>query len=258
MQIHPAAAASGARLIACDLLGSTNAEALARARAGEAGPLWITAARQSAGRGRRASAWASEPGNLYASLLLTDVGPPARAPELAFVAALAVHDAVSAAAPTLRARLKLKWPNDLLVDGLKVCGILIEAESGQGFALVIGIGINCVSHPADTPFPATDLAGAGARVAPADLLQALSRTMVERLAQWDSGAGFAGIRAEWLRRAAGLGEMIRVRLPGRELTGRFETLDPNGRLMLRLSGGGIEAVSAGEVFGLPALAQAAS
>lgn len=249
MQLAPEAA--GVRLISYDVVSSTNAEGLARARAGVAGPLWITAARQTAGRGRRASAWASEPGNLYASLLLTDVGPAERAPQLSFVAALAVHDAVTAVAPRLRARLKLKWPNDVLADGSKVSGILIEAESGQGCcALVIGIGVNCVSHPADTAFPAGNLAGAGTRVSPAELFTALSRTMHRRIAEWDRGAGFAGIRGEWLARAAGVGEAIRVRLPDRELSGRFEAVDADGRLMLALPGGGIEAISAGEIFAI--------
>ena len=141
--------AAGVRLIAHDTLGSTNAEALARARAGERGPLWVTAARQTAGRGRRGNAWTSEPGNLYASLLLTDRGAAAHLPELCFVVALAVRDAVGGVQRrSLRARLKLKWPNDLLLDGAKLAGILIEAESvgGQTVAAA-GIGVNCAHHP---------------------------------------------------------------------------------------------------------------
>ena len=132
MHLHPDADAAGVRLIAHDTLGSTNAEALARARAGERGPLWITAARQTAGRGRRGNVWTSEPGNLYASLLLTDAAPPAHLPELASWSALAVLDAVARAAPPLAPALKLKWPNDLLLDGAKLAGILIEAESVGG------------------------------------------------------------------------------------------------------------------------------
>src|SRR5882724_5393902 len=106
MQLHKDADAAGVRLIAHDALGSTNAEALACARAGERGPLWVTAARQTAGRGRRGNTWSSPPGNLYASLLLTDAAPPRNLPELCFVVALAVRDAVCAAAPALTARLK--------------------------------------------------------------------------------------------------------------------------------------------------------
>jgi BirA family biotin operon repressor/biotin-[acetyl-CoA-carboxylase] ligase len=248
MQLHPDADAAGVRLIACETLGSTNAEALARARAGERGPLWITAARQTAGRGRRGNVWTSQPGNLYASLLLTDPAPPTHLPEFCFVAALAVLDAVAQAAPPLAPSLKLKWPNDLLLDGAKFAGILIEAESAGIASVAAGIGVNCAHHPAGLSYPATSLAARGAALTPDDVFRALSRTMVARLAQWHRGSGFAAIRAEWLRNAAGIGGDIVVRLPDRELAGRFETLDRMGRLMLRLPAGKLEAITVGEVF----------
>ena len=251
MQLHPDAEASGVRLIAYDTLGSTNAEALARGRTGERGPLWLTAARQTAGRGRRGNAWVSEPGNLYASLLLTDAAPAAHLPELCFVVALAVRDAVCAAAPRLAPEIKLKWPNDLLLGGAKLAGILIEAESaGKRTSIAAGVGLNCAHHPDTRAAAATSLAAQGATVTPAALMTVLSRTMIARLAQWGRGAGFAAIRSEWLSHAAGLGGDIQVRLPDRELSGTFETLDPAGRLMLRLPGGSIEAITAGEVFPL--------
>jgi BirA family biotin operon repressor/biotin-[acetyl-CoA-carboxylase] ligase len=288
MQLHPDAERSGVRLIAYDTLGSTNAEALARGRVGERGPLWIAAARQTAGRGRRGNAWVSEPGNLYASLLLTDAAPAAHLPELCFVVALAVRDAVShflvpplkgegriaegnpgcghssnQSTPTRRAShvdlplagggmengLKLKWPNDLLLDGAKLAGILIEAESLGGKTLAAaGIGVNCVHHPIGLAYPATSLSAYGESVGPERVLTELSRTVLGRLAQWDRGAGFAEIRSEWLSHAAGVGGDIQVRLSGRELTGTFESLDSMGRLMLRLPDGGLEAITAGEVF----------
>jgi BirA family transcriptional regulator, biotin operon repressor / biotin---[acetyl-CoA-carboxylase] ligase len=244
MQLDPTALAAGVRLIAHETIGSTNTQALALSRRGERGPLWITAACQSAGRGRRGNVWVSEPGNLYASLLLGD-GAAMRAGELAFVAALAVHDAVAELAPQLRSHLALKWPNDLLVAGRKFAGVLIEAE---GSAIVVGIGVNCAQHPAATPFPATDLAAAGAPVTPQQLFPCLSKTMLVRLSQWGEGGGFAAIRADWLNRATGVGEDIRVRLPARELSGRFQALDESGRLVLRLPDGRIEFISAGEVF----------
>ena len=236
------------KVVAYDTLGSTNAEAITLARAGEHGPLWVTAARQTAGRGRRGNAWTSEPGNLYASLLLTDAVPAGKAPELCFVAALAVHDAVSGIAPGLR--VQLKWPNDVLIDGAKFVGILIEAETTQArvTAVAIGIGVNCAHHPADTAHPATDLAACGITVMPDALLARLSAAMQVRLTQWDAGAGFAATRADWLARAAGLGGDIVVRLPDRELSGTFETLDRMGRLMLRLPAGTLEAITVGEVF----------
>lgn len=239
---------AGVRHIAYETLGSTNAEALARSRAGERGPLWITSAIQVTGRGRRGKDWVSPAGNLYSSLLLTDPAPAPVAAQLSFVAALALHDAVAECAPGLGPLLTVKWPNDLLLGGAKIAGILIEAESGPPLAAVIGMGVNCASHPPETPYPATDLATAGAVVAPDRLLAALATAMQMRLTQWDRGEGFAAIRAAWLRRAAGLGRDIRVRLPEREFTGNFEGLDEQGRLLVR-GEDGITAVTAGEVFG---------
>jgi BirA family biotin operon repressor/biotin-[acetyl-CoA-carboxylase] ligase len=249
MDLSPEADADGQRLIAYDTLGSTNAEALALARAGETGPLWITAARQTAGRGRRGHVWVSEPGNLYASLLLTDAAPSAHLPELCFVAALALLDAARTVAPELASKFKLKWPNDLLLGGAKIAGILIEAESNGGnTTTVLGIGVNCAHHPTDTAYQATNLAAAGVSVAPQTLFHALSGATAGRLAQWDRGAGFAAIRAEWLTNAVGIGGEIHVRLADREFAGTFETLDQTGRLMLRLPAGNLEAITAGEMF----------
>src|SRR5215468_2238165 len=128
MQLDPSVIAAGVRLVSQHLVVSTNSEALSMARQGECGPLWVTAARQSAGRGRRGRAWMSEPGNLFASLLLTNPAAAERRPELAFVAALAVHDAVVEVAADLGPRIAIKWPNDLLVGGDKVAGILIEGD----------------------------------------------------------------------------------------------------------------------------------
>jgi BirA family biotin operon repressor/biotin-[acetyl-CoA-carboxylase] ligase len=239
---------AGARHIVYEALGSTNAEALTLARAGERGPLWLTAVSQSAGRGRRGSPWVSPPGNLHATLLLTEPASPAKAPQLSFVAAIAVHDAIAECAPQLGPLLKVKWPNDLLIEKAKVAGILIEGESEPVFAVAIGIGINCAAHPGTTDYPATDLAATGALVVPDTLFASLSAAMEQRLAQWKRGQGFAEIRADWLKRAAGLGEMLQVRLPERELSGRFDGLDESGRLLLS-QGGKITAVTAGDVFG---------
>lgn len=244
MRLAPGA--SGVGLIACDAVGSTNEEALRRARAGERGPLWITARTQSAGRGRRGRAWVSERGNLFATLLVTDPAPPERAAQLSFVAALAVHDAIAALAPALHPRLALKWPNDVLCGGAKLAGILIEAEGTQPLIVAVGIGINCRHHPVQTEHPATDLAAEGVAVTAEALFEALSGTMARRLEQWQTG--FAAVRADWLARAAALGGEIAVRLGARELAGRFETLDEAGRLVLRLADGRHEAIAAGEVF----------
>jgi BirA family biotin operon repressor/biotin-[acetyl-CoA-carboxylase] ligase len=250
MQLDPRASAAGVRLVSHELLTSTNTEALELARKGERGPLWVAAGRQSAGRGRRGRIWTSELGNLFASLLLTDPAPPEHWPELSFVAALAIHDAIAEVAPTIRPQLAIKWPNDLLLGGEKFAGILTEGEGTEGGAVAVGIGINCTSHPSDTDYPATDLAAAGVDVSAATLFGALSAKMVGRLAQWNQGEHFATIRTDWLSRAAGLGEVIRVRLADRELGGRFETLDDAGRLVLVLPDGDRRTIAAGDVVQL--------
>jgi BirA family transcriptional regulator, biotin operon repressor / biotin---[acetyl-CoA-carboxylase] ligase len=250
MQLDPAALAAGVRLVTLDAVGSTNAEALTRARTGERGPLWITAQRQTGGRGRRGRAWVSEAGNLYATLLLTNPSPASKVAQLSFVSALAVHDAVADVAPMLGPRLTLKWPNDALCGGKKFCGILLEGEGTGEATVALGIGINCTHHPRDTAYPATDLAAAGAHVTPKAVFQALSRAMLRRLAQWNNSDGFASTRVDWLKRAEGLGQPIQARLHDRELTGIFETIDGGGQLVLRRSDGRPETVAAGDVFPL--------
>jgi BirA family transcriptional regulator, biotin operon repressor / biotin---[acetyl-CoA-carboxylase] ligase len=249
MAIDPKAGVAGVRHIALDSTGSTNNEALKLARGGERKPVWITAQRQSAGRGRRGSTWVSAPGNLYVTLLLLQPSTPDVAPQLSFVAALALHDALSECAPQLGPLFKVKWPNDLLLGQDKLGGILVEGESVPAFAVAIGFGVNCDSHPIDTFYPATDLLVGGAIVKPGALFEALTAAMPRRLAQWQRGEDFMSIRADWMARAAGLGQDIRVRLSEREISGRFEGLDEVGRLLL-LTSSGVEIVTAGEVFGM--------
>jgi BirA family transcriptional regulator, biotin operon repressor / biotin---[acetyl-CoA-carboxylase] ligase len=250
MQLDPRASAAGVRLVSHELLTSTNAEALSLARAGERGPLWITAGRQSAGRGRRGRTWISEAGNLFATLLLTDPAPVEHWPELSLVTALAIHDAVADVAPAIRPQLAIKWPNDLLLAGEKFAGVLTESEGTEGGPVAVGVGVNCTSHPSDPDYPATDLAAAGADVSAATLFAALSVKMIGRLAQWNRGDHFATIRTDWLARAAGLGDLVRVRLPDRDFAGRFETLDDAGRLVLALADGSRQAIAAGDLVQL--------
>lgn len=253
MRLDPAAAAAGFRLAACESLPSTNAAALdiAQDRGADAGPLWITARTQTAGRGRGANVWISPSGNLYATLLLMDPARASHAPQLSFVAALAVRDAIVGCAPSLQSKLSLKWPNDVLCGGAKLAGILIEGRTaGDALAVAIGIGVNCLDHPAQTSYSATDLAAEGADVSAEQVFLALSAAMPRRLQQWRGGTGFAAIRADWIGRAIGMGGQLRVRLPGREFVGRFEALDEVGRLLLRLGDGSLRTIAAGEVFPL--------
>jgi BirA family biotin operon repressor/biotin-[acetyl-CoA-carboxylase] ligase len=241
-------------VIAFDTVNSTNAAALTRAAAGERGPLWVVANEQTAGRGRRGRRWASPPGNLYASLLLTDAAPPSLAAGICFVAALGLHDALLDVVHGLAFdRLRLKWPNDVLLDGRKLAGILVEGASAEGSnTTVLGFGVNCRAHPNDADYPAIDLASAGFDVAPEALFSALGARMSERREEWARGENFAAIRAAWLARAAGVGSEIEVRLPDRTIPGTFETLDASGSLILARCDGGRETIAVGDVFPMTA------
>jgi BirA family biotin operon repressor/biotin-[acetyl-CoA-carboxylase] ligase len=263
MQLDPTAIEAGVRLKTLAAIGSTNAQARLWAQRGERGPLWITATAQSEGRGRHGRAWISPPGNLYASLLLSDPSPFEHAPQLAFVAALALRDAIVAEAAALTPQLAFKWPNDLLLAGDKCAGILIEgdaaldgeeAQAPKRLTVIVGVGVNCTSHPPRSSgtgsFPATDLQAHGAEIMPAQLFRRLSATMCRRLAQWDRSHGFAAILADWLACARGIGEQITVRNNGAEVQGRFVWLDQAGRLLLELRNGTLTKISAGDVFPL--------
>jgi BirA family biotin operon repressor/biotin-[acetyl-CoA-carboxylase] ligase len=250
--IEAMTAASGFHHVALASVGSTNDEAMARARAGADLPLWVSAERQMNGRGRQGAHWVSESGNLYASLVLR-VASLRHLSELPLLAAVALHDALSdrldaGAAP----KLAIKWPNDILFDGQKVSGILAESQAAaDNCALaVVGIGVNLAHHPQATRYPATDFTAQGVILEPATLFTSLDSAMAVRLEQWQGGSrgGFQAIRAAWLERVSGLGQQIEVRLPSETLTGRFDGMDDAGRLILHQPGRPDRLVSAGEVF----------
>ena len=223
-------------------LDSTNEEARRLAAAGTAGPLWISAARQTAGRGRRGNAWESLSGNLATTLLLTPVRPLAQWPQLSFAAAIATADAVAALAPG--AEIAVKWPNDVLASGKKIAGILLERA---GERLAIGIGVNLASFPEGTETPAISLAALGVSPpAPEAALTALAGHFAKWYGVW-AQSGFAPLREAWLARAAGLGARIRARLPDKEWSGLFEGIDESGALLLN-DGGKVRAIAAAEVF----------
>lgn len=249
------ATAGSIRVLARELVDSTNAEALALAAKGEHGPLFIAARQQSAGRGRRGREWVSEPGNLYTTLLIADPAPASVSAQLCFVAALALHDAVlDGCAGLAPSRLKLKWPNDLLLDKAKVAGILIEGIgiAERKIAAAVGFGVNCQHHPLETPYPATDFAAAGFSLSPANLLSNLGVRWEQRIHEWNRGEGFAATREAWLLRASGIGEAVEVRLPQQTLSGIFESINEEGALLLQRPNGERIAVAAGDVFPLSA------
>ena len=229
--------AQSVRSLVLDQVGSTNTEAFKRAEAGEKGPLWISARSQTQGRGRSGRHWASEPGNLYASLLQTIACPQSAAHQISLLAGVAVIDAIRTAAGGSRVLgLRLKWPNDILIGTAKCAGILpesIAATGGFGVTAVIGIGINLAWHPADLGRPATHLAAHGVSVTPEEMLRALAPAMQNWLEVWAGGAGFARVRAAWLERAGPVGEGVSADTGIERVEGTFLDLDGDGALILR-------------------------
>jgi len=257
-RLGPRASAAGHRLLDFDTIGSTNAAALAEADAGETGPLWCVTADQTGGRGRRGRPWQGTPGNLAASILVTVETPAAVAATIGFVAGLALADALDAVAgERAMTGLALKWPNDVLLDGAKLAGILLEARARPGETVVVaGMGVNVLAGAVGTPYPATHLGSVAPNVTAEDLFRALSDAWASTFAAWEAGGGFEALRERWLARAAGVGSDIAVTVGGRTLSGVFETVDSDGYLVLRMADGSREAVAAGEVhFGAAATAR---
>jgi BirA family transcriptional regulator, biotin operon repressor / biotin---[acetyl-CoA-carboxylase] ligase len=225
--------------------GSTNADMLELARAGLGEGVWLRAERQQGGRGRQGRAWVSPVGNFYGSTLvrLRDSDPaPAT---LALVAAVALEEVVRAYLPEATPALAIKWPNDVLLGGAKLSGILLERT---GDAVVIGIGVNLAQHPTDTDRLATSLAAHGAQPDPADFAETLAAAFARWLGVW-RGQGIAPVRARWIERAHPIGTALTARLAdGSALDGLFDGLDPDGALILRLADGTTRAIHAGDVF----------
>ncbi|WP_299646402.1 biotin--[acetyl-CoA-carboxylase] ligase [Sphingomonas bacterium] len=224
--------------------GSTNADLLALARAGAADEgLWLRAEQQTAGRGRQGRTWVSPPGNLYASTVVRLRDVDLAAATLGFVAAVALEDVVSML--IRRDGLMLKWPNDLLIDGAKLSGILLERAED---AVVIGFGVNLAHHPALPDRLTTSLAAQGCAVAPAAFVAQLAERLTTWLARWREGS-FDSIRGRWLERAHPPGTPLRASLPdGSTVNGSFEDLDAHGALILRLASGERRVIHAGDVF----------
>ena len=230
-----------------DIVDSTSDDAKALAAAGAPHGSVVWAREQSAGRGRHTRQWQSPPGNLYMSAVLRPAAPAQRTSELGFIAALAVAETAETFLPSGPPAL-LKWPNDVLVGGGKIAGILLEGQfSGMEIAWVVaGIGINVTSSPDHLAYPTTSLSahGAGAVIA-REVLETLLTRLGAWLQTWN-GSGFAPVRAAWMERAARLGEEITVRIGPEPLTGRFTGIDTDGALLLETEQG-TRRITAGEV-----------
>ena len=256
--LGPRALSAGYRLAAFDQIGSTNAEAMSRAREGERGPIWFVTSEQTAGRGRRHRPWIAPRGNLASSVLeVVDVAPSVAA-TLGFAAGLALEAALQRVSieASLRSagsdnmKFSLKWPNDVLAGRHKLAGILLEAEAvaGDRLAVVVGIGTNVIAAPEGTPTPATSLAALGVQIGAEDLFMVLSDCWAEFREVWDEGRGFDQIRRLWLDRAAGLGERVAIRSGASTIEGTFDTLDGSGCMVVRTPDGGRVPIAAGDVY----------
>ena len=225
-------------------VGSTNDEVRAMAAAGAGHGTVVRAAEQVSGRGQRGRRWSSPPGNVYMSVLLQVPHAVRRAAEIGFVAGLAVADAVDAVLPPGR-RAAVKWPNDVLVGGGKIAGVLTELLDGG--AAVVGVGLNVAHAPGDLPYPATSLhaQGAGAATA-AGVADGVLDALAVRWAEWVAG-GFGPIRDGWRSRGPAPGTELLVGLPGGAVAGSFEDLDGDGALVLHV-GGAARRFVVGEVL----------
>ena len=241
-----------APILLLDQTDSTNADARRRADAGETGPLWIVARRQTEGRGRRGRSWESQDGNLFSTLLQLTRKSPAEAAQVTFVAALAIADLLDAYAPP--SLVTIKWPNDVMLAGQKTSGVLVESgahESG-GLWLAVGIGVNLAHAPEGTERPATALAHhlRGDVVAP-PTVEAAAATLAGAfdvwMARWET-LGFEPILDAWRARTAGLDGPAVARLGRETVEGVAEGVAPDGALKLRLADGSLRLISAGDVF----------
>jgi BirA family biotin operon repressor/biotin-[acetyl-CoA-carboxylase] ligase len=256
--LGPRALSAGYRLAAFDKTGSTNVEAMARARDGERGPMWFVTTEQTAGRGRRNRPWIAPRGNLASSILEAMDVTPMVAATLGFAAGLAAEaalrrvslEAAQSSQGTSLPDFSLKWPNDVLADGQKIVGINVEAEAAAGklLAVVVGIGTNVIAAPEGTPTPATSLAALGVRVTAEELFAALSDAWAEFRVIWDNGRGFGEIRKLWLVRAAGIGKAVAIRSGAATVEGTFETIDEQGCMIVRTAEGKQVPVTAGDVY----------
>lgn len=221
--------------------GSTNADVAELARSGASEGLWLRAERQSAGKGRQGRAWVSPVGNLYASTLVRLRPSDPAAATLALVSAVSLEETVR----TFGVEATLKWPNDLLVEGAKLSGILLERVDD---AVIIGFGVNLSEAPQGLDRISTSMAALGIAPDPQLFAETLAESFERWLSRW-RGEGLASVRDRWTARAHPTGTALTARLAdGSSLDGLFDGLDANGALMLRLADGSVRVIHAADVF----------
>jgi len=228
------------RVVRLEETRSTNQDAMRLALAGEPLPLWVVAERQTEGKGRAGRSWSSLRGNLHGSLAVLCAASPSRAGEVSLVAGISLIDAVrSSTSLAQTGALRLKWPNDLLIDIAKAGGILVESTTARGepgFLAVIGFGVNVASAPDDLGRAATSLAQFDAHATSERVLDALVDQSARWLQVWDNGNGFAQVRAAWIARAGPIGEAVAVNTERGAITGHYRGLSSAGGLLVDIDG----------------------
>lgn len=225
-----------------DTIDSTNEELIRLAERGAPHASVVAARSQTAGRGRHGRGWTSLPGNLNGSFLVRPAPPARKTPGLGFAAALSVAETLARYLPE-PLRPRLKWPNDVILAGGKIAGILLERGDGW---VVIGIGVNLAEKPSDLPYPAEALASFVSPPAPADFLPGLVASLEGWLGRFDRD-GFEPIFTAWRELGPAPGEALRVRIGEEIVSGRFAGLGPEGALRLETSSG-LRTIHSGEVF----------
>ncbi|MCS6761423.1 MAG: biotin--[acetyl-CoA-carboxylase] ligase [Candidatus Devosia symbiotica] len=270
--LGPKARAAGYRLCGFDSVGSTNSEALAAAAAGDPGGIWFAARQQMSGRGRRGRHWESPHGNLAATLLIVPDCDPTLLATLGFVAGVSLSRGLSAILPGGlvridingandlggQSRIALKWPNDVLANGAKLAGILLEVNKlPDGHqAIAIGLGVNLIAAPQGLSYPATSLRDLGVPCSAEEVFEALSDAWTEVFGLWNDGRGIGDVLKHWRAFAAGIGAPVAVNQDDQVLRGIFESIDDVGRLIVRVEDDRRIAITAGDVhFGATASAQ---
>ena len=244
--LGPQARSAGYALVPLEAAGSTNVEAMAHLKAGGSGPVWFVTDHQVSGRGRRTRVWVSPKGNLAASVgEVIDIAP-AQAATLGFAAGAAL----AAALQKFGVPAKLKWPNDALLGGAKLSGMLLEAESAADgrLAVVVGIGVNVVAAPQGLPYAAASLREAGYAVSAEQVFEALAECWSEMRLLWDNGEGMPVLRRHWLAHAAGIGGHVTIQAGTRTVSGIFETIDETGHMIVMSDEGRRVPIASGEVF----------
>ena len=256
--LAPVARAAGYSLDHCFTCASTNQRALQfdKAKAPDIGSaIWFTTDQQTDGRGRQGRIWQSGQGNLTASLLLALPKDTKDLHLLSFVAAIALHETLMEMLGSNGAELALKWPNDLLLKGAKLAGILLETQflPDKSQTVVIGFGVNVNSAPKGMPYPVTAISKHCGPVSAQDVFLALSASWHNSFSLWDYGLGNAKVLSRWRKSAYAIGELVQVNHSGKDISGTFCDIDQQGRLIIETATGEKQTISAGGFQILPRL-----